>query len=105
MTLRLEQLLAAEGQELPGEPGRLFAGLDESTGGLRRAARLASARRSRSIRIANDGGEQIIEVVGHAARQSADRFHLLRVPHISSLSCNFFSAAIRSNISLTSEVC
>ena len=30
------------------------------------------------IRIAADGGEDVVEVVRHAARQAADRLHLLR---------------------------
>jgi len=32
--------------------------------------------------VANDGSEQVIEIVRHAAGELTDRFHLLRVPQL-----------------------
>ena len=72
----LEHLPAAEGQQLLRERG----------GAARRGAHLADARAPRvlvaqscqqGLGVAEDDGEQVVEVVRHAARQPADRLELL----------------------------
>src|SRR5262249_13688977 len=75
---RLEHLLAAEGEELARERRRAVGGvLDvlEPT-----ARRIAGARLAQEeARAADDRGEEVVEVVGDAAGEPADRLHALRV--------------------------
>ena len=78
---RLEHLLAAEGEELVGDGRRLLARLLDHLDIL--AARLVEVLApDQQFRVAEDGGEQVVEVVRHAAGQTADRFHLLRLPEL-----------------------
>ena len=74
--LALQHLLAAEGQELPGETGgaigRLLDLLDAAT---ERIVRLQPAEEDRAA--PGDDGEEVVEVVGHPAREAPHRFHLL----------------------------
>ena len=51
------------------------------------------ARRRNQFRVADDGGEEVVEIVRHAAGEVADRFHLLRLPQLSSLFQRFFGGA------------
>ena len=78
--LHLQRMLAGIGEQP----------LHQSRGALRRLARgIEQAPHplvafgdapQRKIDIAEDGGEEIVEVVRDAAGQPADRFHLLRLP-------------------------
>ena len=76
---RLEHLLAAERQQLPGDGDGPVGGplhfLDRFLG----AGVKASVARQ-EVGIASNDGEQVIEIVGDAARQPADRLEFLRLP-------------------------
>jgi hypothetical protein len=43
---------------------------------------LRGQRLERQVGIAVDRGEEVVEVVGHAAGELPDRFHLLRLPQL-----------------------
>ena len=77
-SLGLHGLLAAEGQQLAHQGGgaqRVLVDLvDLLEGGI---ARLVAHQQE--FAIADDDGEQIVEVMRHAARQLAHRLHLLRL--------------------------
>ena len=78
---RLEQLLAAEGQQLARHrSGALGGAPDLLDVGARRMIRRHFAERE--LRVAGDRGQRVVQVVGDAARQPADRFHLLRLPQL-----------------------
>ena len=51
-----------------------------STSGAGRAAGAQPALEQ--LRVAEDGGEEVVEVVRHAAGEAADGLHLLRLPHL-----------------------
>src|SRR5262245_7997094 len=75
--LGVEHLPAAEGQELPGEVrgpvgGRAYVG-DVA------AHPLVAGLARREVGAADDGHDQAVEVVGHAAGQAPDRLHLVRL--------------------------
>ena len=76
-----QHLLAAEGQELAREVGGALAGAanlgDELAVGIVRVEAV-----ERHLAETDDGGEQVVEVVGHAAGELAHRFHLLRLPEL-----------------------
>ena len=76
-----QHLLAAEGQELAGEVGGALAGAanlgDELAVGIGRVEAV-----ERHLAEPDDGGEQVVEVVGHAAGELPHRFHLLRLPEL-----------------------
>ena len=78
---RLEHLLAAEGEELPRQVGRAMRGLVD-LGQLhpRRVLRLQPS--GGELRVAQDGRQQVVEVVGDAAGQPSHRFHLLRLAEL-----------------------
>ena len=78
---RLHHLLAAEREQLAGELG----------GGSAAGLHLAHARGGADshghppgdqLAVAEDHGEQVVEVVRDAAGQLPDRFHLLRLPQL-----------------------
>ena len=78
---RLEHLPAREREQLPGERGGLLA----------RARDLLDLRPERVVRgepaedevaVAVHDGEDVVEVVGDAAGEAADRVHLLRLPEL-----------------------
>ena len=73
---RLQDLLAAERQQLAGQPGGAIGGLVDLIGVLTTGIGGAEVL-EQEIRVAGDGREDVVEVVGNAARQAADRFHLL----------------------------
>ena len=78
---RLQNLLSAEGQQLPGERRRALPGLLD----LHEVRPQRVARRQRAdghFAVGEDDGQQVVEVVGHAAGQSPHRFHLLRLPEL-----------------------
>jgi hypothetical protein len=79
--LRLEHLAAAEGEQLSGQPG----------GTLSRALHLEHVLahrgavvelRERELAVAHDRRQQVVEVVGDAAREPPDRLHLLRLAQL-----------------------
>ena len=75
---RFEDLLAAEGQQLPGQSRGALSGLvDLHEAGPQRIARAQLAEQQ--LAVAVDHRQQVVEVVRHAARQPPDRFHLLRL--------------------------
>ena len=78
---RLHDLLAAEGEELPrersGALGRAPDLLDVGTGADRRAELV-----EQQIRVAEDRGQDVVEVVRDAAGEPAHRFHLLRLAQL-----------------------
>jgi sodium-dependent dicarboxylate transporter 2/3/5 len=74
--LPLQHLLAAEGQELAGEPGRAIRSLLDQVHVLPEGiVRLEPSQEQCAA--PGDDGEEIVEVVGDPAREAADRFHLL----------------------------
>ena len=77
----LQHLLAAEGQELPGQRRRALAGLLHLQQIVLERVALAHAVQ-REPGVAQDHGEQVVEVVRHAAREAADGLHLLRRPEL-----------------------
>src|ERR1019366_10091457 len=74
----VQRLLAAEHQKLPGQRRRTF----RSTQDLLQAALRRVGFEQRQLREARDDGQQVVEVVSHAARQAADGLHLLRLPEL-----------------------
>ena len=73
---RLEHLAPAEGEELVREFGRTLRGAAHLGHVLARRA-VAGDALEREVAVAEDGGEQVVEVVRDAARQTAHRLHLL----------------------------
>src|SRR4051794_11042604 len=79
--LRLEELLAAEGEQLSRQPRGLFARLQNQTGILMQNRITPVALRDQ-FSVTNDRGEQVVKVVRDTARETPDRFHLLRMPQL-----------------------
>jgi hypothetical protein len=59
-------------------PGARFRDLHETL----LDARLACELRAQQLRVSEDRGQDVVEVVRNAARQRADRLHLLRLPQL-----------------------
>src|SRR5712692_4025011 len=78
---RREHLLPAEREELPGQLGGALAGPPDL---LDVRAHLAVRRQVRDQHgaVAQNDGEQVVEVVRDASRQPARRLHLLRLPKL-----------------------
>ena len=75
---RLADLAAAEGEQLLGERGRALARVADFLNRL--PLRIAFRQvLDEHVAVAVDDGQQVVEVVGHAAGQAADGFQLLRV--------------------------
>ena len=75
---RGDDLLAAEGQELAGEVRRPQRGLPDLLEFFARWNTWCQAVQH-EVGGAEDGREQVVEVVGHSPREPADRLHLLRL--------------------------
>ena len=74
--LRLQQLPAAEREQLARERGRALARLQHLLDG--RPVRIGVAHAfEQQLSVPRDHGEQIVEVVGDAPGELADRLHLL----------------------------
>ena len=74
----MEHLAAAEGEELARQGGAALADLLDLPQVL--AGRLVAGEPGeRQLGLAGDGGEQVVEHVGDAARQPAHRVHALRL--------------------------
>ena len=76
----LENLAAAESEQLAGQQRRPVAGLLD--GGESRLGGGAGGGETAQLGIAIDDGQQIVEIVGDSAGQFADRLHLLRLPQL-----------------------
>ena len=76
--LRLQDLLTAEGQQLLGQRCGAFAGpphlLDVGACGMPGLEFV-----EHEVAVAEDDGEQVVEVVGDAAGEASDGFHLARL--------------------------
>src|ERR1044072_50858 len=75
--LRCERMLPAEGKKLGGEDGGAAGGTSnfaDVTGDLAFHANLVE----KQIAVAQDRGEEIIEVVRHSAGELAERLHVWR---------------------------
>jgi hypothetical protein len=78
---RLEHLPATKGEELPGERcGTVPRFLHFHQVGSERILFVQGIEGER--RVVQDDAEQVVEVVRHAARETADRVHLLRLEHL-----------------------
>ena len=62
--------------------GRPLAGLAGSPRPARAPGRPRGRPAQQQLAVAVDDGQQVVEVVGHAAGQPADRLHLLRLPEL-----------------------
>ena len=71
-----QHLLAAEGQELAGERGGAVGGIGNFLRGPAHR-RIGADALQQKLAVAGDHHQQIVEVVGNAAGQAADGFHLL----------------------------
>ena len=79
--LRLEDLLAAEGQELARQAGRALGRPPDLLHVVgQRVALLQHA--PDQVAVAHDDGQEVVEVVGDPAGQAADGLHLLRLPQL-----------------------
>jgi hypothetical protein len=78
---RLEHLLPAERQELPGQQRRPLRGLVDA---LDRAAMRMVGRHGLEQQTAapQDDGQKVVEIVRDAARKPSDRLHLLELPEL-----------------------
>ena len=76
--LRPQRLPAREGEQLPHEPGGAVGILLDLHQVLERGIGRPVVGQEQ-IRIADDGGEHVVEVVRDAAGELADRLHLLRL--------------------------
>ena len=77
--LRVHDLLPAEGQELAGEAGGALRGLQD----LLELAPLRLARLAhQELGVPQDDAQRVVEVVGDAPGQAADRLHLLRLQQL-----------------------
>jgi hypothetical protein len=74
--LRLEELLAAEREGLAGQPGGPLRGRLDQVDVLSRGIVRGEPHKEEGD-AASDHGQQVVEVVGDAARELADRLHLL----------------------------
>ena len=71
-----DRLLAGKGQQLTRQVGRAFGGFaDFLEVGMERLGRVHLLQGQ--LGMAEDDAQHVVEVVGHAARQPTDRFHLL----------------------------
>ena len=77
--LRLQHLLAAEGEQLRRQPARALAGLPDLLEIGRHAPTSLAHLLERELAVAEDDGEQVVEIVGDAAGELADRLHFLRL--------------------------
>ena len=76
----LERMLAGIGEEAVDQADRAMRGLARGREiALHALVRLAQPQR-RQVDVAQNGGEQVVEVVGDPAGEPSDRLHLLRLP-------------------------
>ena len=87
----LEHLAAAEGQELLGERRGALPGLHDLFHRMAVAISGGEAVQD-ELAVAGDDGQQVIEIVRHAAGQHPHGFHLLRLAEL------LFQAAAAGNV-------
>src|SRR5262249_7418091 len=73
---RPDHLAFAEGQQLLGQPGRALGRVTDFTDHVG-VDRMAGGPGLQDFSRAADDGEQVVEVVGNASRQTSDCFHFL----------------------------
>ena len=95
-----DRLAAAERQQLAGELGRAVGGLGDLQRVLARRLVLGQARQHQ-VHVAADDRQQVVEVVGHAAGEPADRLHLLR----DCRSCDSSSSSLGETSRITPTTC
>ena len=71
-----QHLLAAEGQELVGQDGRLLSGLLDYRNILDQTA-FPGQRPLHQLAVADDHRKNVVEIMGNAPGKAADGFHLL----------------------------
>ncbi len=79
--LRLQRLAAGEGEQALGEVGTLEGGVERLLAELAHVG-IVLAAHDQHVEAADDDGEQVVEVVGHAAGKVADGLHLLRLAEL-----------------------
>ena len=79
--LGLQRLAAGEGEQLAGQRGGVGSGLDDRLGEAD-ALVVGKLGRAEHVGRALDDGQQIVEVVGDAAGQLAQRLHLLALAEL-----------------------
>ena len=77
--LRLQRLPAGKCQQLSGQLGGALHGLGDRVD-VAPAALFRQFAAAQEVGRGADDGQEIVEIVRHAAGQLADRFHLLRLP-------------------------
>jgi len=78
---RLVAVAPGEGQQPPGGRRALLRRRQDALH-VSAEFRLRAELRAQQLRLAHDRGEDVVEVVHHAARQAADRLHLLRLQEL-----------------------
>ena len=79
--LRLEELLAGEGEELAGDVGGAGAGLDDLLDVGAAGVALLQAP-EQELAEADDAGHHVVDLVRHAARELAGGLHPLRAAQL-----------------------
>src|SRR5262245_27262746 len=77
-TLRLERLAPSKSQQMTDQVGATLGGL-QGIDQKRLELQADRAAAADEPEIADDHAQEIIEIVRHAAREAADRLHLLRL--------------------------
>src|SRR5208282_1307022 len=97
-----QHLLAAEGQQLPGEGGGALRGVGNF---LRRPSQsdIGSETLEQKLGVAGDHHQQVVKVVRDAAGEAADRFHLLRLTQLQFQGAGF-SNVFHKNLEVASGV-
>ncbi len=88
--LGLDDLAAAEGEQLAGQPGRALGGLRDLLRGTRGRVIQLGHRQQRGVAV-NDG-EDVVEIVRDAAGKLADGLHFLRLAQL------FLQPSLRGDI-------
>ena len=78
--LGLDELAAAEGEQLPREAGGALGGLRDLLRGTRRG--VVEVRRRQQRGVAVNDGEDVVEIVRDAAGELADGLHFLRLAQL-----------------------
>ena len=74
---RLQRLLAREGQQLRASDRRRASAAVSAISADLAGARVGAGPFGQHVEVADDHGQQVVEVVGDAAGELADAFHLL----------------------------
>ena len=79
---RLQRLPAGEGQQPPGQRRRRARPPASASAERRGARRSCAESRRQQLEVADDDGQQVVEIVRDAAGELADRLHLLRLAQL-----------------------